>query len=46
MEVSIHRINLGSLLEYEGEPVEGWLPKWRKHHLETERKSWAELEKV
>ncbi len=37
---------LGGLVEYRGEPVEEWLPRWRAHHLETEAKAWKELEKV
>ncbi len=37
---------LGSLCSYKGEPVEDWLPIWRKNHLEIEAKSWKELESL
>ena len=34
---------LGSLVDYQGEPVSEFLPKWRAKHLEVKKTSWEKL---
>lgn len=34
---------LGSMVDYHGEPVSEFLPKWRAKHIEVEKTSWEKL---
>jgi len=34
---------LGSMVDYNGEPVSEFLPKWRAKHIEVEKTSWEKL---